>query len=93
MEEIAMTQSDLDEMNAARGKIIAKAWRDPVFKATLLANPYDVLKKAGLHVQAGVAVKVVENTDQRIHLVLPPNPSINAGRLFLRRANTGQVPY
>ena len=42
------------------GKIIAKAWRDPSFKAKLLADPQVVLKEAGLAVPAGVTVKIVE---------------------------------
>ena len=56
-------------------KIIAKAWRDPVFKAELIANPAAALKAEGIDVPAGMAVTVVENTDKQFHLVLPPVPS------------------
>ena len=56
-------------------KIIAKAWRDPAFKAELIANPAAALKAEGIDVPAGMTVTVVENTDKQFHLVLPPVPS------------------
>jgi Nitrile hydratase, alpha chain len=52
------------------GKIVAKAWRDPAFKAELIA-----LKAEGIDIPAGMTVTVVENTDKLFHLVLPPVPS------------------
>jgi len=56
-------------------KIIAKAWRDPAFKAELIANPAAALKAEGIDVPAGMTVTVLENTDKQFHLVLPPAPS------------------
>ena len=56
-------------------KIIAKAWRDPAFKAELIANPAAALKAEGIDVPAGMAVTVLENTDKQFHLVLPPAPT------------------
>ena len=55
-------------------KIIAKAWRDPAFKAALIANPAAALKAEDIDVPAAMAVTVVENTDKLFHLVLPPAP-------------------
>jgi len=55
--------------------VIAKAWRDPAFKAELIANPGAALKAEGIDVPAGMAVTVLENTDKQFHLVLPPVPS------------------
>ena len=57
------------------GKIVAKAWRDPAFKAELIANPAAALKAEGIDVPDGVTVTVVENTDKQFHLVLPPAPN------------------
>lgn len=70
-----MSQTDQDQATAAHGKIIARAWRDPAFKAKLLADPHATLKEAGLQVREGVTVKVVENTDNHVHVVLPPKPT------------------
>jgi hypothetical protein len=37
---------------AAYGKVVARAWRDPTFKAKLIADPHAVLKEAGVAVPA-----------------------------------------
>ena len=60
---------------SAYGKVIAKAWRDPSFKAKLLADPQGTLRQAGVSIPAGVSVQVVENTDAHFHFVLPAKPS------------------
>ena len=65
----------MTENDTAFGKIIAKAWRDPAFKAELIANPAAALKAEGIDVPAGMKVTVVENTDKLFHLVLPPAPT------------------
>jgi hypothetical protein len=65
----------MTENDTAFGKIIAKAWRDPAFKAELIANPVAALKAEGIDIPAGMTVTVVENTDKQFHLVLPPVPS------------------
>jgi hypothetical protein len=64
----------MTENDSAFAKIIAKAWRDPAFKAALIANPIAALKAEGMDVPAGMTVSVVENTDKHFHLVLPPVP-------------------
>jgi hypothetical protein len=70
-----MADSEQGKAKAAYGKVIARAWRDPAFKARLLADPHGALKDAGVAVPAGVTVKAVENTDKHFHLVLPPKPA------------------
>lgn len=70
-----MADSDQDKARAAYGKVIARAWRDPAYKARLLADPLGALQEAGVAVPAGMAVKVVENTDKHVHFVLPPKPT------------------
>jgi hypothetical protein len=56
-------------------QIVAKAWADPKFKQRLVSNPSSVLKEHGVTVPAGVTVKVIENTDNVVHLTLPVQPS------------------
>ena len=60
---------------SAYGKVIARAWRDPSFKAKLIADPQSTLKQAGVSIPAGVTVQVVENTGTHFHFVLPAKPS------------------
>jgi Nitrile hydratase, alpha chain len=56
-------------------KVIARAWADPAYKARLLEDPHAVLAEAGIDVQAGIKLKVVENTADTWHVVLPAAPS------------------
>ncbi len=74
---------------AAYGELVSRAWRDPAFKARLIADLAAVLKDGGVAVPPGVAVKVVENSAKHIHLVLPAKPARGGGDEDLRiEANT-----
>jgi Nitrile hydratase, alpha chain len=57
------------------GQLVARAWADPAFKAKLLADPAGVLKENGMTPPAGITIKVVENTDKVLNLVLPIKPA------------------
>lgn len=48
-----------------------KAWSDDAFKRHLLTDPMAVLREHGIQVAPGVNVKVVEDTPQLRHFVLP----------------------
>jgi hypothetical protein len=50
---------------------MARAVSDPVFRMRLMADPVATMRAAGITVPEGVAVKVVENTETVVHLVLP----------------------
>jgi hypothetical protein len=67
--------ADQRDFEDAWQQLIARAWSDPALKAKLLADPAGVLKAEGLIVPAGVTVRVVENTDQVVNLVLPFKPA------------------
>jgi hypothetical protein len=56
------------------GQIVSRAWADPALKQRLLANPAEVLKEHGLLAPAGIQIKVLENTDKVLNLVLPIKP-------------------
>ena len=58
-------------LQTAYGKVVAQAWRDPGYRAELIADPRRVLEQAGLGLPPDVTVKIVENTDKLFHLVLP----------------------
>ena len=72
-----MSNMELGHAASVNRMIIAKAWSDPAFKTKLLADPHAALKEVGITVVAGKKVKVVENADRLIHLVLPPKPDGN----------------
>jgi hypothetical protein len=71
-------------------QIVAKAWTDAAFKKRLLADPAAALKESGVEVPRGLQVKVVENTDQVRHLVLPTKPSGEISEADLEKVAGGR---
>ncbi len=55
--------------------IVARAWADEGFKSRLMSNPKAVLREHGLEMAPDVEAKVVEDTDEVRHFILPPSPS------------------
>jgi hypothetical protein len=64
-----------EEQGKKMQQIIAKAWMDEDFKQRLLTDPAAVLKEGGFELPAGMEVRMVENTDKVLHLVLPAKPA------------------
>ena len=58
-----------------RAQVIARAWSDPDFKAQLLNDPKAAIAGYGIDLPEGVNLKIVENTADTIHIVLPAVPS------------------
>ena len=55
-------------------QIVVRAWRDDAFKKRLMANPHEVLQEIGVNPPKGMQVKVVENTENVVHLPLYAKP-------------------
>ncbi len=64
-------------------KAIARAWTDADYKAKLLSDPHVALAEHGIEVPAGTTVKVVENTADTQHVVLPVAPPAEAGKVSM----------
>jgi Nitrile hydratase, alpha chain len=75
----------------AYGKVMAKVWSDPGFKTRLLAAPHAALAELGIAVPAGKTVRVVEDTESVVHLVLRPPPSGELSTEDLRNV-VGGIP-
>ena len=54
------------------GKVVARTWSDAAFKEQLLADPAKALKEYGIAFPEGVTVKVMEDSAEVVHLILPP---------------------
>ncbi|MCC2667964.1 MAG: nitrile hydratase [Armatimonadetes bacterium] len=67
-----------DGFQDAWRRVVARAWSDPGFRAELLTHPDEVLERAGIHCPDGARFVVVENSADRVHLVLPAVPSEEA---------------
>ena len=61
----------MSEQQNPMGEVIAKALQDEAFKQELIADPAAVLAAAGVAVPEGVTLKVVADTAEVRHLVLP----------------------
>lgn len=55
--------------------LVAKAWADDELKERLLTEPSAVLAEHGIEVPSGIELRVVEDTDDVCHLVLPASPA------------------
>lgn len=67
-----MTPHEIDQ---TWGRIWARCWTDASFKARLLADPVAVLQAEGVALPPGVQWRVVEDTTQLRHFVLPARPA------------------
>ncbi len=61
-----------------QAEIVAKFWKDEAFKQELLSNPNAALKALGVEVPSNIEVQVIEETANKVYLVLPVKPSILA---------------
>ncbi len=71
-----------EEQGKKYAKLIAKAWSDEAFKERLLSDSRTVLEGEGISVPPGVDVKVVEQTDTQLFMVIPKKP-VSAGVVYL----------
>jgi hypothetical protein len=60
---------------------VAKAWADEDYKQRLISDPATVFKKEGLAVPEGMKIKVVENTHEVFHMILPESPDSTEGAI------------
>ena len=71
---MAMSREQQGEQAKAYARVVAKAWSDGPFKQRLLADPATVLAAEGVAVPEGVEVRLVEDTNNLVHLTLPARP-------------------
>jgi hypothetical protein len=57
------------------GQIVARAWSDEDFRRRLLADPRAVLTEYGLDVPEDREIRLVEDTPDVCHLILPVSPA------------------
>lgn len=55
-------------------QLLERAWTDPAFKQRLPDDPVAALRTAGIMVPDGVQVRVVEETQEFAHFILPASP-------------------
>lgn len=63
---------DAQERRRKIARVIANAWLDPAYHERLKKDPHSVLTEAGI--TAPKHIRVVEDTDDVTHLVIPKRP-------------------
>jgi len=76
-----MNERDTKAHSTPLGAVVAKASSDSDFKKRLLTNPAAVLTAEGVVIPSGMTVKVVENTAELVHLVLPVEGELSEAAL------------
>jgi anti-anti-sigma factor len=57
--------------NNPLSEIIARTSVDKAFREEFINHPVELLQREGVDVPPGVTIKIVENTDDRFHIVIP----------------------
>ena len=55
--------------------LFAACWKDETLKQRFMSDPKAVLAEYGMPVPDGMAVNVVENSDNTVHITMPAPPS------------------
>ena len=58
--------------------LFAACWKDDALKARFMADPKAVLAERGIDMPDNIDVKVVENSDNTVHITLPMAPEGHA---------------
>lgn len=64
-----------DDSRKKMGKVIARAWSDAEYRKRLHSHPHDVLAEAGIAVPKNQKIKVLEDSADTVHVVIPARPS------------------
>ena len=65
----------MTEQRNALAQVFAACWKDEELKARFMADPKAVLAEFDIDVPANVDVKVVENSDNCVHITMPAAPA------------------
>ncbi len=58
--------------------LIEKAWNDESFRRRLVANPFETIQEQlEVEIPDGVSLSVVEESAEKIYLVIPENPFVD----------------
>jgi hypothetical protein len=65
----------MTEQKSQLASLFAACWKDEALKARFMSDPKAVLAEYDMPVFDGMDVKVVENTDNCVHITMPAPPS------------------
>lgn len=85
-------QEAVKEHRKKIAKVIAKAWSDKSFKEKFFSDPKTVLEANGITLPTDLEVKVVEQTDKLIYIVIPFRPEDAEGGSWQCEDDTYDTP-
>ena len=91
-----MIQDLIDYQREAQKKwidLIILAWKDPKLKEKLFKNPKEVCTAHGIKLPKGQEVKILENSKEIFHLVLPKAPEGLSKEDLLKVGVEGYPPH
>jgi len=68
-------RADISAEAKRSAALLLDLWTNAEFKANFLSNPGGALKNAGYDLPADIQIKVVEDTPDVFHIVIPNKPS------------------
>lgn len=71
MDQLGITPESIEQNQRAIADVVAKYYGDPDFKQRVDADPTTVLKAEGVDVPDGAKVKLLFNSEEVWHLVVP----------------------
>jgi hypothetical protein len=74
-------QPHTEEIVKKWSQLVAQVWADEKLKGRLIEDPAAVLREHGIPTYSGVELRVVENTAEVYHLVLPLKPAADVTQL------------
>lgn len=66
--------ADYDDLQRRMARIVARAWADEDYKRRLLTDPAGVLAEEGIEAPPGAEVRILEDKEDVVHVVLPAPP-------------------
>ncbi|MBW4450414.1 MAG: NHLP leader peptide family RiPP precursor [Spirirestis rafaelensis WJT71-NPBG6] len=73
-------------------KLIQRAWEDENFKQELLSNPKAVFaRESGEEIPTNLEIEVIQETANKVYLVLPTNPASSESEEELSEADLETV--
>ena len=85
----------MTEQRNQLAELFAACWKDDALKARFMADPKAVLAERGIDMPDNIDVKVVENSDNTVHITMPQAPA-GDGELSdeeLRNVAGGETTY
>ena len=74
-----LTAERIERNQEVYAEVVDKYYGDPDFKARMDADPTAVLKAEGLEIPSGAEVRLLFNTENLLHIVLPALDSDGGG--------------